>query len=249
MARLERSVIEFKEATPRDRAVPPKASAVFRIKICGVTRPDDAALVSEAGADAIGLNFYPGSRRAIDLARAREVIAELDDQVVRVGLFVNATSDAIRQAHGELGLGLVQLHGDETPEQLAELSDLPVMRALRCGPNCMQEVGDYLQRCRGLGCSPQMVLLDAFQPGTYGGTGRTADWSQIAAQREVLGSVPLVLAGGLTSDNVAEAISTVRPQAVDTSSGVESKPGQKDRRHVFDFVQAAQAAFDRLEPS
>lgn len=222
---------------------------MFRIKICGVTRPDDAALVAEAGADAIGLNFYPGSRRVIDLARAREVIAELDDRVVRVGLFVNATSDTIRQAHDELGLGLVQLHGDEPPEQLAELSDLPVMRALRCGPAGMRQVGQYLERCRELGCSPQLVLLDAFQAGTYGGTGQTADWSQIADQRAVLGTVPLVLAGGLTSDNVAQAIATVHPQAVDTSSGVESEPGQKDRRRVLDFVQAARDAFDRSEQS
>ena len=220
---------------------------MFQIKICGITNPLDAAAVCDAGVDAVGLNFYPRSRRGIDLDQAREIVAVLDPRVQRVGLFVNESPDIIRRACDQLELDLVQLHGDEEPECLAKLRDLPVMRALRCGPQGMAEVAEYLDRCRQLDALPQVLLLDAYLAGSYGGTGKTADWPHIAEHRHAVGEIPLVLAGGLTAENVAEAIEMVRPDGVDTSSGVESEPGRKEPARVIAFVRAARAAFENLD--
>jgi phosphoribosylanthranilate isomerase len=201
---------------------------VFRIKICGVTCPEDALAVSAAGADCIGLNFYDKSVRYLPPERAAEVVGSIPDQVLKAGVFVNAPLAEIRELAELFALDFVQLHGDEPPEAIAELANLRVIKAFRLGPEGIATVAEYLERCYQLAAMPAMVLLDAFQAGAYGGTGQIVDW---AAAREFhdLGAGPsLVLAGGLTPENVRDAIAAVRPAAIDLASGVESSPGRKD---------------------
>ena len=215
---------------------------MFQVKICGITRVDDARAAVDAGADCVGLNFFPGSKRCLNEGRAAEIVNALPPQVLPVGLFVNAGPDEVCRLFDKLHFGLIQLHGDEPPEYLLRLGARPVMRAFHMQADGWAPVIDYLDRCRRLGCLPRMALVDAFQPGQYGGTGQTADWRLLSDWRRRLPDVPLVLAGGLTADNVAEAIGIVRPAAVDTASGVESEPGIKDRRKVQSFVRAARRA-------
>ncbi|MHB1034700.1 MAG: phosphoribosylanthranilate isomerase [Pirellulales bacterium] len=215
---------------------------MFHIKICGVTNVDDARLVASSGADAIGLNFYPQSPRCIQRREAERIVEVLPSDVVKVGVFVNASRDEVCRTFDNLGLDLVQLHGDEPPEYLAELEGRPVMRAFRCRQTGLAPVHAYLDRCRELGCLPHMILVDSYKEGAFGGTGETADWSELASYAASAGPSdrpPLVLAGGLTPDNVERAIRTVHPRAVDTASGVESSPGRKDPNRVRAFVQAA----------
>ena len=214
---------------------------MFRIKICGLTHPSDADAVVAAGADAVGLNFYHGSKRHIDPEMAAAIVRELPESIVRVGLFVNAPAGEIRELVNRLRLDLVQLHGDESPADIAALGEIPVMKAFR--PASSLEVIVYLEACARLGCQPRMVLLDASVPGALGGTGLRADWEIAQQYLQSLRVPPLVLAGGLTPDNVAEAIRTVKPAAVDTASGVEFAPGRKDPDQVARFVDAARAAF------
>jgi phosphoribosylanthranilate isomerase len=220
---------------------------MFHIKICGITNTDDARAVAQAGADAVGLNFYPKSPRCVPATTARAIAEVLPPGIVKVGLFVNAELDVVRRTAGEVGLDLVQLHGDEPPEYLGELADavsLPVMRAFRWGPAGLAPIVDYLGECRRLGCLPRLVLVDAYQPGVYGGSGTTADWPAVPAYATVPDLPPLVLAGGLTPENVAGAIAAVHPAAVDTASGVELSPGRKDAALVRAFVLAARAAME-----
>lgn len=216
---------------------------MFHIKICGITSVEDALVVAQAGADAIGLNFYPRSPRHVSLDTAREIIAALPRGVTKVGLFVNAQLEYVCKTVDDLSLDLIQLHGDETPDYLAQFGERPVMRAFRVAPGTLQPVLDYLAACRKLAAEPKLALLDPFVPGEYGGTGHTADWSvaqQFAAQPN---TPPLVLAGGLTPSNVAKAIAAVHPAAVDVATGVESTPGRKDPAAVQSFIQAAKSAF------
>jgi len=220
---------------------------MFRIKICGITNVDDALTAARAGADAVGLNFYPKSRRCIDPEKAGRIAASLPHGIIKVGLFVNADVDDVIRRFDELGLDLIQLHGDEPPAYLARLGARPVMRAFRPGSDGLGPLTRYLADCRRLACAPRLVLIDALVPGQYGGTGQSADWQLLAAYREQSETSlppPLVLAGGLTPGNVAEAVAAVRPAAVDTASGVESSPGRKDPAAVEAFVRAARAAFE-----
>ena len=220
---------------------------MFRIKICGITRPDDARMVAEAGADAIGLSFYPASRRCVSLETAQAILAAAPTQLTKVGLFVNAAIAEVVAAFDRLGLDLIQLHGDEPPEYLGQLAGRPTMKALRVGPDGLAPVAAYLDRCRELGCVPTLCLIDALVPGQYGGTGQVADWPKLASYPIDEWNPPLVLAGGLTPENVAQAVNQVRPHAVDTSSGVESSPGRKDADLVRRFVAAAKAAWAKAD--
>lgn len=220
---------------------------MFRIKICGVTRAEDVRAAAAAGADAIGLNFYRASPRSIDLPRARALAGEIPEGVARVGVFVNASPEEIRRAHRALGLDWIQLHGDEPPGVVAQLHDLPVIRAFRCRDPRFAEVPAYLDQCRRLGRLPRAVLVDAFAPGTYGGTGATVAWDALADAAAGFGQLPLILAGGLRDTNVAAAIERVRPRAVDTASGVEASPGVKDAQLVERFVAQARKAFAALD--
>ena len=226
--------------------------AKFRVKVCGVTTVEDAVMARDAGADALGLNFHPPSPRCLATGRALEIADAVRDQVVLVGLFVNAEVDQIVAAHKELGLDLVQLHGDEPPEFLAELcdaglEDVPIMRAFRCESEGISPVEAYLARCRDLECPPDFVLIDAHQVGAYGGTGVPVDWATAARYHGIADAPPLVLAGGLTPQNITEAIAQSQPMAVDTASGVESAPGVKDEQLVRQFVAKAKEAFAKVD--
>jgi phosphoribosylanthranilate isomerase len=217
---------------------------MFQVKICGITSAADARAAAEAGADAIGLNFYPPSPRYVDLFVAEEIVRGLPSGLATVGVFVNSPSAEVRTIAARLKLDYVQIHGDEPPEFLTELDGLQAIRAVRCGDN-LQAAFAYLDECRRLGCRPQSLLIDALRPGHYGGTGEPVDWRAVVAARDRLAAIPTILAGGLNPHNVAEAISVVSPAAVDTASGVESAPGKKSPQMIRAFVDAALGAFRR----
>ncbi len=228
---------------------------MFHIKICGITTVEDARLVALAGADAIGLNFFPPSPRFIEVSTARQIIKGLPSHVKKVGLFVNATHEQISEIAQELSLDLIQLHGDEPPEFLRPI-ELPIMKAFRIDERGLQPVVDFVIECRALGRVPKLCLLDAFKTGQYGGTGVMLDWKKLATEISALSLQtaidshlfpPLILSGGLNSSNVAEAILTVRPVGVDTASGVESSPGRKDPTLVQAFVSSAKSALIQID--
>ena len=202
---------------------------MFRIKICGITNVNDALAAASAGADAIGLNFFRKSRRFVEPQVAREIAAALPVDVLKVGVFVNHSDAEIAEVVDQVKLDCVQLHGDEAPESLAALpASVRVIRAYRCGISGLSELARYLEACRSCGRMPDAVLIDADANGEFGGTGRVADWSRIAKERDALGGIPLILAGGLTPDNVSSAIAAVRPDGVDVASGVETDAAVKD---------------------
>jgi phosphoribosylanthranilate isomerase len=215
---------------------------MFRVKICGITSVDDAVAAARAGADAIGINCYAGSKRFCPLDEAQRIGQSVPPKVCKVGVFVNASADEVRAAVETIGLDLVQLHGDEPPELLAQLRGIPVMKAFRLESD-YAPAAEFLHSCHKRACVPRMVLVDKLQAGQYGGTGETLDWSALKANRRHLAGAPLVLAGGLTPTNVAEAIAALRPWGVDTASGVEESPGKKSAALMSQFVSAAQTAF------
>lgn len=220
---------------------------LFRVKICGVTTPQDARLVADCGADALGLNFYAGSPRFVSRSQARELLGDLPPSVARVGVFVNATVEEIQECQQDLGLDYLQLHGDEPLEYLARLAPAKVVRALRCPPGDSAIVDSFLAECETLGHRPAALLIDAHRPGTYGGTGQTVDWRAVAELHQRCQGIPLVLAGGLNAANVRQAIQAARPAAVDTASGVEWAPGRKSPELVRQFVHEALAALTGLD--
>jgi phosphoribosylanthranilate isomerase len=214
----------------------------FLVKICGVTSPDDAAAAAAAGADAIGVNLWPGSRRFVGgAADARRVLAAVPTGILRVGVFVNAAAADVERAMGDLGLDRVQLHGDERAGDFATFARAALIRAVR--------VRDQASFAAAEPWGPGLVLYDAFVAG-FGGGGVPAPWPLIAR----LGRRPFLLAGGLTPDNVAQAIASTSPDGVDVASGVEvdldvggsaagaPRPVRKDAARMLAFVQAARAA-------
>jgi phosphoribosylanthranilate isomerase len=217
---------------------------LFRIKICGLTRAEDGLAAANAGADAVGLNFFPRSPRYVDLGAAKAVAAVLPPAIATVGVFVNAPVDEIRQAAESLGLDFIQLHGDEPPGFCAELGGLEVIRAFRLGAAGWHPLIEYLDQCRELHAVLRAILVDACQPGTYGGTGHAADWNLARRYHDLSLGLPLILAGGLNPANVADAVRAVKPFGVDTASGVETSPGQKDHRQIAAFVAAASRALN-----
>lgn len=219
---------------------------MFQIKICGVKTAADALAAADAGADAVGLNFFPRSARFVERRAAEEIVAALGARVCKVGVFVNAPLAEILETADALQLDLIQLHGDEPPAAMRGLAPRPVMKAFRLGPEGLAPLRNWFDETMHAGLWPERVLLDAYQPGEYGGTGRTADWSAAAGYARTPGMPPLVLAGGLVAENVAAAIEQVRPAAVDTAGGVESAPGVKDRARMQEFVAAAKQAFSRV---
>lgn len=201
-----------------------------RIKICGLTRSADVADVVAAGVDAIGLVFYPPSPRAVSLELARELVRSVPPFVSVVGLFVNEDPGRIAEIAAEVPLSLLQFHGDESPQE-CERFGRPYLKAARMRPGL--DLVDYASRFR----TASALLLDAFVEG-YGGGGHTFDWSLIPKELPL----PMVLSGGLSPANVADAIRAVRPMAVDVSSGVESAKGIKDRALVEAFVAGVRNA-------
>ena len=217
---------------------------MFRVKICGITNVEDAIMVANVGADAVGLNFYTGSSRHVTRGQAEEIAAALPSNVAKVGVFVNLPADEVAEISDQVGLDIVQLHGDEPAESLSQLAPRIVVRAFRCRESGFQPLVEYLGLCRDLGHTPAAVLVDAYKPGSYGGTGAIVDWAAVSELAKELPDMPIVLAGGLRPENVADAIRVARPSAVDTASGVESSPGRKDANLVGEFVHNALASFD-----
>lgn len=215
---------------------------LFRVKICGLKTPLDAAAAVSAGADAIGLNFYAPSSRYVDEKQAATLVAALPPGVCKVGLFVNSSLEQILTLQSRLGLDLIQLHGDETPEFVGQLGETPVLKAFRLAPGEVDKVVEFVSACQAAAAPLAGVLIDAYDASQFGGTGQKADWHGAAELRAKLGDLPLILAGGLTPNNVAEAIAAVKPYGVDTASGVEVTRGQKDGSLSAAFVRAARAA-------
>jgi phosphoribosylanthranilate isomerase len=201
-----------------------------KVKVCGITNAEDAGAAVEAGADALGFIFYEKSPRYVVPAVAARIIADLPPLIIPVGVFVNEELATVRSIMDACGLGLAQLHGDENASYCHDLSR-PAMKALRLKDRTsLLIVAEYQGRggVRGF-------VLDRFSEAAYGGTGQVTDW-RLAAQ--IAKSTRVLLAGGLTPDNVTEAIRTVRPYGVDVSSGVESAPGKKDHAKIFAFLDA-----------
>ena len=222
---------------------------MFRVKICGITNVDDALAVAAAGADAIGLNFFPGSVRCVDVQTARRIVATIGGRVTVVGVFVNATLEQMKGLADQLPLNFVQLHGDESPARLQELPPRGVIRVFRLRPGEEQGVVEFLGEAQRLKAPPAAVLVDAYQKGVFGGTGESADWEQVARLRNSILDCPLILAGGLNPSNVRDAIRRTRCAGVDTASGVEAAPGKKDVAKIRQFVASARDAFDELAGS
>jgi len=200
--------------------------AAVRSKICGITRVEDALIAAEAGADAIGLVFYDRSPRAVSVQQARAIIAALPPFVTTVGLFVNASRCEIGEILDAVPLDLLQFHGDETSAQ-CEGHGRPYIKALRVRP------GEDIAACCAEYNQASGILLDTYVPGVPGGTGEAFDWSLVPAD---LGK-PVILAGGLTADNVRAAIAQVSPYAVDVSGGVEASKGVKDAEKIRTFIR------------
>jgi phosphoribosylanthranilate isomerase len=207
------------------------------VKVCGLTSRDDALAAVAAGADWIGLNFHPASPRRVELATAAAIVAVLPPRVQAVGLFVDRPPEEVAALADRLGLRVVQLHGREPPEDLLALRHLQVVRAFRLADaRAVADMKAYLRRAAELGAPPDAVLVDGYAADRAGGTGRLIE-------PDVLDRLPplprLILAGGLTPENVAGRVARVRPWMVDVASGVESAPGRKDPARVAAFVQAA----------
>lgn len=207
---------------------------MVKIKICGVTTVHDALKAAELGVDALGLNFFKGSPRCITLDRAAEIVRELPPFVEPVAVFVNEPVERVKDTMRRLGLHTLQWHGDDCSP--ANLQPLRVLRAFGVrDKQSLQSIHVYLEECKNAGQAPAAILVDAHVPGSHGGTGQTLPWELLA---DFSPGVPLILAGGLHADNVAQAIRMVRPYAVDVASGVESSPGTKDHDKMKRFVDA-----------
>jgi len=206
--------------------------ATVKIKVCGITSLGDALMALEAGADALGFMFYEPSPRYVTYDHAGGIIRRLPPSIAKVGVFVNPTEAAVRRAVAECGLDWLQFHGEETPKFCRRFAPLRVIKAFR------------IQNADSLAALPAYAtdawLLDSYVPDVPGGTGARFNWDlALAAKRH---GVPVILAGGLAPDNVAEAVRRVRPYGLDVSSGVESAPGKKDPAKLRDFIARARAA-------
>jgi phosphoribosylanthranilate isomerase len=210
-----------------------------RVKICGITNIKDARAACEAGVDAIGLNFYPPSPRALSVEKAIEVRAAIPSGVQVFGVFVNADTEKVMEIFRSVGLDALQLHGEESPAMVAQLAQkTSVFKALRVGPDFSAVTLEEYQDVSGF-------LFDSADPGLgqYGGTGRLADWG---VAQQAARTYRVILAGGLNAENVAAAILQVRPYGVDVASGVEASPGAKDHAQLREFVREARRADQEL---
>jgi phosphoribosylanthranilate isomerase len=212
---------------------------VVRVKICGVTCVDDAVACVRLGADWIGLNFHPGSPRYVAPEGAAAIVAALPASARAVGVFVDRPAAEVAGLANRLGIGILQLHGEEPPEELLELRSFQIVRAFRLDrASDWGHVTEYIGRAVKLGRAPDSVLIDARVPGQMGGTGALIS-------DDVLDAIPplprLILAGGLTPENVAARVARARPWMVDVASGVENSPGRKDLARVEAFIGAARS--------
>jgi phosphoribosylanthranilate isomerase len=221
----------------------------FQIKICGVTRASDVRTLADAGADAIGLNFYAKSKRFLAPERVAEMSSVIPASLKRVGVFVNASIEEIASAVNAAQLDYVQLHGDESAADIAALiKALPALRsriikAFRVKNSVAEVVDPFVAECATREITLAAILIDAWSGEEYGGTGKMVE-SEDLREWIALQNVSVILAGGLTPKNIAQAIQTLCPHGVDTASGVESAPGEKDTRLVNDFVTGARNALN-----
>lgn len=197
-----------------------------RVKICGITRQEDAVHAANLGADAIGLVFYEPSPRYVSHTTARTIVENLPPFMTSVGLFVDAPAEAVFEALKVVRLGLLQFHGDESPDYCEQFG-VPYLKALRMRED-VNVTAFAQQHCNAAG-----ILLDTYQQGVAGGTGKTFDWKMIPDDVPL----PVILAGGLDATNVAQAITTVKPYAVDVSGGVEKSKGIKDHGKMSEFMK------------
>ncbi len=201
------------------------------VKVCGICHVEDALVAVDSGCWALGFVFYDKSPRAIDCESAAAIVREIPSHVLTVGVFVDEPRSVVEECVRRAGLGAAQLHGSESVEYATTLKVPAVIKAFRVGPGFEpSEVVSY---------APHRILLDAYHPKTPGGTGEVFDWD---VARRVGDHTPAILAGGLTPDNVIEAIEVARPAAVDVSSGVEQSPGRKDHAKIRAFMRAVSAA-------
>ncbi|HEY6085746.1 MAG TPA: phosphoribosylanthranilate isomerase [Nitrospira sp.] len=206
---------------------------VPKIKICGMTNEQDAAAAVAAGADALGFVFYRKSPRYVDPSVVKHIVASLPPLIMPIGVFVNEELKTVRDLMDSCGLAIAQLHGDESASYCLELAR-PVLKAIR-----VKDRGSFLALAEFRGrAGVRGFVIDTFSNDAYGGTGQIMDWSLAA---EAAKASTIILAGGLTPQNVAQAIRTARPYGVDVSSGVESSPGKKDHAKIRAFVQAARS--------
>lgn len=201
------------------------------VKICGITNLPDALCALEAGADALGFVFWEQSPRNVSLAKAAEIIQQLPPLVTKVGVFVDPDPDLVMDAIGEAGITLLQFHGSESPEFCQQFGLLCVKAFRMRDEGSLNELQRY---------NTHAWLLDAYSGAAPGGTGEKFNWDLAVRARQI--GPPIFLAGGLTPQNVADAVRVVRPFGVDVSSGVESTPGRKDHGKVREFIRAAKAA-------
>ena len=201
-----------------------------RVKVCGICTLTDAGYAVTAGADAIGMVFYPKSPRHVSVSTAKNIAASLPPFVSAVGLFVNSSHQDISNVLSEVQLDLLQFHGDED-EAFCNSFNRPYIKAVR-----VKAETDLYQLCKQYD-SARGILLDSYKQGVPGGTGETFDWNIIPHDLPL----PVILAGGLDGNNVAQAISTAKPWAVDVSSGVEESPGKKDQQKIVQFFRAAES--------
>ena len=224
---------------------------MFRIKICGLTRREDVASAIRAGADALGFNFYPESPRYIEPAKAAELITQARQtaaswnlpKVTCVGVFVNASTSSMNKIAHQVGLDALQLHGDDVVERLDELPHhdcLAVLRIRALDDPKIESLAAAVRRPHVKG-----VLVDAYSPDAYGGTGHQVAWEWIPVLSRHWASLPTILAGGLKPENVASAIRMAKPFGIDVASGVESTPGIKAESLIRELVNAAQHAFQQ----
>jgi len=203
-----------------------------RVKVCGITRADDAMAAAALGVDAIGFVFYDKSPRATTSAAARDIIQQLPPFLVKVGLFVNATPETVRSCLSCCAIDILQFHGDED-ENYCRQFDVPFIKALRHrSTKATREAAEAFP-------SASAILLDSYEPGRFGGTGQAFNWREIPEITQ-----PMVLAGGLTPVNVGSAVEQAAPYAVDVSGGVEDQPGIKSSERIQQFMLAVAAADD-----
>lgn len=217
------------------------------VKICGIRSPDDASAAVEAGADAIGLNFYPPSRRFVTMDTARAIVAAVGSSVACVGVFVDAATEQVAEVADLLGLAAVQLHGMEPASVAASFRPRSVIKAFGWrGMLTRTETAAYWSEATACGHAPAALLLDTFRPGVSGGTGVAWNWNELVPTGW---PAPVYLAGGLHAGNVAAAIDAARPYAVDVAGGVENSSGFKDRHKMAAFLAAVREADAKLSVS
>jgi phosphoribosylanthranilate isomerase len=213
------------------------------VKICGIRDPATAGNVANLRPDAIGLNFYPHTPRAVSVETAAEIVRQLPKEIEPVGLFVNHTAEEVRSICDQCNIRTVQLHGDEPPQLLADLQanngELKIIRAYRMGTEGLDALAEYLAVCDRLNVKIFACLIDARVEGMYGGSGQTVPWDRMAAEYQRDDWPRLILAGGLKPENVSVAARTVRPWGVDVAGGVESSTGEIDLKLLERFITAA----------